>query len=371
MSANQVPEVAMTIVEPGGRRWAQLLNINWKVLDLIPLIVRRLDLPQQLDYELERTLEGRTLRAQDTLLGAGVAAGEELLLRPVRNKLLADLLNALYEEAVGYVAKQLWGQAEAKLETVLRLDPFYPDAKGVKAALAARGLAPDPAGSAPVRQAPPTDPASVPSSSPPPVASSGPVTGGPSPTPTTTVKAAGKSRSGCFWVALVLGVLVLAFIVLAGGGIAWFLSNATSILPDSASTLLPGIPTSVSEPVLGTGDVQITLRWQGPADLDLHVIDPGGEEIYYLVPESSSGGRLDVDANGLCQEDPPVENVFWPTGGAPGGDYQVRVDYYGDCETAGSTSYEVTVLMDGQIIDLQSGVLASPGDSQIIGEYSR
>jgi len=72
------------------------------------------------------------------------------------------------------------------------------------------------------------------------------------------------------------------------------------------------------EPRLGTGDVQVTLRWNTPVDLDLHVIDPLGEEIYFRYTFSPSGGTLDVDANAGCTNDTPVENVFWPTGGAPG-----------------------------------------------------
>lgn len=86
---------------------------------------------------------------------------------------------------------------------------------------------------------------------------------------------------------------------------------------------------------LGGGDLQATLRWAGAADLDLHVVDPSGEEIYYGRPTSASGGRLDHDANAGCNgaadDDNPVENIYWPTGGAPAGTYTVWVKVYNPC----------------------------------------
>ena len=80
-----------------------------------------------------------------------------------------------------------------------------------------------------------------------------------------------------------------------------------------------------------SGDVQISLMWNNQNDLDLHVIDPAGEAIFFKRRKSSSGGELDVDMNadprkGLSNQ--PVENVYWPSGGAPNGNYKVYVNYY-------------------------------------------
>ena len=102
-------------------------------------------------------------------------------------------------------------------------------------------------------------------------------------------------------------------------------------------------------PELGTGDVQITLRWHNTADLDLHVTDPSGEEIYFDEPSAASGGQLDHDANYPCEEGSasPVENVYWPSGGAPLGQYTVQVHYFDQCAGEGTTDYSVTVLVDG------------------------
>jgi len=74
----------------------------------------------------------------------------------------------------------------------------------------------------------------------------------------------------------------------------------------------------------GYGDVQITLAWNNTADLDLHVIDPYGEEIYWNNDYSSSGGILDVDdIDGYGPE-----NIYWGEGQAPYGNYEVYVHHY-------------------------------------------
>lgn len=163
---------------------------------------------------------------------------------------------------------------------------------------------------------------------------------------------------------LLAGIVILGIIAVAAG-FAWFTLRSSN---GEGGSL---IPTTRGEPVLGTGDVQITLRWDTAADLDLHVTDPAGEEVWYLSPASASGGQLDVDANGTCSNDPPVENIFWPTGGAPGGEYGVSVVYYGSCDSPGAVNYEVTVLVDGRVVDTRTGTLTSEGETQVIGGYSR
>lgn len=74
----------------------------------------------------------------------------------------------------------------------------------------------------------------------------------------------------------------------------------------------------------GSGFLQIRLTWDADeTDLDLHVTDPAGDEIYFLYPCSRSGGYLDLDnTEGLGPE-----NVIWDAN-APDGAYQVGVVYY-------------------------------------------
>lgn len=84
------------------------------------------------------------------------------------------------------------------------------------------------------------------------------------------------------------------------------------------------------DPIPHTGDVQVLLEWNTKDDLDLHVIDPAGEEIYFANNKSRSGGELDIDANAgpMNMMRHPKENVYWQRGSAPEGLYQVRVHLY-------------------------------------------
>ena len=98
------------------------------------------------------------------------------------------------------------------------------------------------------------------------------------------------------------------------------------------------------EPVLQTGDVQVTLRWNTSDDLDLIVIDPAGDIVDFGSPTSPSGGQLDVDANGFCQTQnfSPVENIFWPTGAAPNGQYLAYVTLAIPCSLETLASTDIT-----------------------------
>jgi uncharacterized protein YfaP (DUF2135 family) len=106
---------------------------------------------------------------------------------------------------------------------------------------------------------------------------------------------------------------------------------------------------------VGNGDVQVSISWTGASDVDLHVIDPSGEEVYFGNLTSASGGRLDLDSNAGCQIDNKNnENIVWPVGGAPSGEYRVVVDYWDDCGVARS-DYVVTVQVTGQEAQVFSG----------------
>ena len=109
------------------------------------------------------------------------------------------------------------------------------------------------------------------------------------------------------------------------------------------------------EPVLGTGDVQVTLRWESNADVDLHVFEPDGSEIYFAEPgPTSTGGQLDVDSNVGCEQEASVENAFWPTGGAPTGDYRIEVVGY-QVDGCGSGAYTVTATVRGEEVLSETG----------------
>ncbi|MEO0455166.1 MAG: hypothetical protein AAF152_01105 [Cyanobacteria bacterium P01_A01_bin.114] len=130
-------------------------------------------------------------------------------------------------------------------------------------------------------------------------------------------------------------------------------------------TSLCNVSSGGGETVLQTGDVQVTLRWDTSDDLDLVVVGPSGDAVSYFNPAIASGGQLDVDANAFCESASaaPVENIFWPTGSAPTGDYGAFVMLSIPCSGPGTmaVNYTLTVLSQGQtttyegVASLESG----------------
>ena len=120
----------------------------------------------------------------------------------------------------------------------------------------------------------------------------------------------------------------------------------------------------------GTGDVKVTLAFDQDNDLDLHVIEPNGTRISYSAPQSATGGELDLDSNAGCVIDGTnIENIFWPPGDAPAGEYVVEVQYYEAC-FAETVNYTVTINV-GDEVSTESGsfepeeaLLAGGGDSR-------
>ncbi len=115
---------------------------------------------------------------------------------------------------------------------------------------------------------------------------------------------------------------------------------------------------------VGSGDIQISASWTDSADVDLHVIDPSGEEIYFGHKLAASGGTLDLDANAACSPNesaPRVfysnENVVWPLGSAPNGTYKVILDYWSDCNVA-QTDWVVTIQRQGAQPQIFTGSFA-------------
>ena len=99
-----------------------------------------------------------------------------------------------------------------------------------------------------------------------------------------------------------------------------------------------------------SGEVQITLIWNNSNDLDLHVICPSREEINFNHKRSQCNGSLDVDMNASGRQSrEPVENVFWPDGKAPNGQYRVFVKHYENKGPRDPTRFEVAVKYGGTV----------------------
>jgi hypothetical protein len=312
-------EIAVAVRDPRGKRHAQLLHDDLPVREVVLILADRLELPTKLHYELIDLKADKALDAKKTLQAAGIAAGADLQLRPVHDKVFGTFVKVLKDEIKDELRDEALEQA---IETLIKLDAD----SGVAKAAASSGQEAAEAG--------PRD-------------------------------AAAKSEPAKSGSCLRTGLIGLGVIILLTAAAGYLLFD--DVIKPSLNELLPGF----FEPPLGTGDVQVTLRWDTPVDLDLHVIDPLGEEIYFNHSFSQSGGTLDVDANGGCDNDTPVENVFWPTGGAPFGRYQVFVVFYQDCGYTGANAYALTILVDGQTLGPYEGLLSTVGQQSDVISFGR
>ena len=112
----------------------------------------------------------------------------------------------------------------------------------------------------------------------------------------------------------------------------------------------------------GFSDVQVTVSWDTDADLDLHVADPNGDEVYEGTWVIESGGELDVESGDFCSG-PPIRNehVAWTGGTPPPGLYEVRVTHDDNCD-AEETNYVVSVYNHGTVTTF-TGTFSGPGVS--------
>lgn len=131
----------------------------------------------------------------------------------------------------------------------------------------------------------------------------------------------------------------------------------------SAGTVTASASTEVQPRDLGDADFAATVTWTGASDVDIHVLDPNGFEVYYGATESPEGGLLDLDSNADCAIDNiNTETISWPGGSAPAGDYTVIIEYYEDCGVE-SSEYNVVVRRNGRD-------QVSVGPRTFVGDYT-
>lgn len=110
-----------------------------------------------------------------------------------------------------------------------------------------------------------------------------------------------------------------------------------SSVPDFASERLDAVNKEIQ---LGKADIVVMITWNTDAtDVDLHVIEPSGEECYYSHRETESGGRITQD---VTQGYGPEMYVL-PH--APPGKYLVRAKYYASDRNRASTRTKVHVVI--------------------------
>jgi hypothetical protein len=103
---------------------------------------------------------------------------------------------------------------------------------------------------------------------------------------------------------------------------------------------------SFSREEVEAGTVKVSLSWDTLSDVDLHLVEPTGQEIYWDNSQSASGGVLDLDSNAGCEIDRVNnENISWPAGATPPlGEYIVRVDFWEDCSGTGANATVTTTV---------------------------
>ena len=117
-----------------------------------------------------------------------------------------------------------------------------------------------------------------------------------------------------------------------------------------------GVTDSIKEKVKAAGgnvegELRVSLSWFNYDDLDLHVVEPHGEEIMFNHKTSNrSGGQLDIDMNagaGLSRN--AVENVIWTNKSKMlEGRYEIKIHNYCLRERV-DTGFIVEVECQGQI----------------------
>ena len=107
--------------------------------------------------------------------------------------------------------------------------------------------------------------------------------------------------------------------------------------------------------------LEITLAWEGPSDLDIHVRCPTGQSIDFGSPQAC-GGKLVADMNqgGGNADARPIEHIIWADAAPAPGAYAVGVGLYerhGDTRT--SIPFEIAIWRDGRVVRAQRGEISS------------
>jgi uncharacterized protein YfaP (DUF2135 family) len=113
------------------------------------------------------------------------------------------------------------------------------------------------------------------------------------------------------------------------------------------------------------GLVEVTLAWDGPADLDLHLTCPDRTREINFRQRTNCGGRLvlDMGVGGGAPDAHSIEHIVW-TAQPPAGSYTAHAVLFNRyTETRSSISYTVVLRLNGKIIKEQSGQLATNGQN--------
>jgi hypothetical protein len=118
-------------------------------------------------------------------------------------------------------------------------------------------------------------------------------------------------------------------------------------LDENTQRILSDFNIRLSRENAQAGQMQISLKWDNLNDLDLHLIEPDGNKIYYRNKTSRGGGILDIDMNaGVYKSNEPVENIYFPRN-IPKGKYQIVVDFYNKHTNIQNNKFSVLLALNG------------------------
>ena len=125
----------------------------------------------------------------------------------------------------------------------------------------------------------------------------------------------------------------------------------------------------------GTGDLQVSLAFSNAKDVDLYVVEPNGNIVYYgnrrpwLFDSSNYEEEdydrqvgLDIDSNAGCSIDNiNKENIYFDSNCLQKGTYQVWVNMYSNCDESIATDWSIVTTYKGVKITPEEGVNPANG----------
>ncbi|MDR2127071.1 MAG: hypothetical protein LBP63_09615 [Prevotellaceae bacterium] len=134
----------------------------------------------------------------------------------------------------------------------------------------------------------------------------------------------------------------------------------------------------------GTGTLQVSLSFDNDKDVDLYVVEPNGNVIYWnnrgskIVDEETGESYiewgLDIDSNAECYIDGiNNENIYYPEAYIQSGKYEVWVNMYNNCDESIATNWVITATKEGALVPVtygenpQSGIFPVGEPSNSIG----
>jgi hypothetical protein len=139
------------------------------------------------------------------------------------------------------------------------------------------------------------------------------------------------------------------------GGGSWVLGSPANWPPPTAP--------------MGTGKFQATLTWingsGNDVDLDLHLILPSGEDVYYnhMIANDSS---FALDRDWTHPLGNAIENIYSLKNTLPSGSYKVKIVYFGGAVTK---QFNTRVLLNGNV-STYTGSLSSAGAYVIVYTFN-